>query len=106
IFLVNDEAKLVRLDAETGEVIWSVEMPYFTNDKIKRRKGIFAHYGPVIAGGRIMVVSSDGILRAFDATDGSLTHTAEIPGGASAQPAVAGGTLYVVSSNGQLHAFR
>ena len=106
LFLVNDEAKLVRLDAATGEMIWSVEMPYFTNDKIKRRKGIYAHYGPVMAGGRIMVVSSDGLLRAFDPTDGSLTYSAEIPGGAAAQPAVAGGTLYVVGGNGQLHAFR
>lgn len=106
IFLVNDEARLVRLDAATGEVIWSVEMPYFTKDKIKRRKGIFAHYGPVMAGGRIMVVSSDGLLRAFDPANGALTYTAEIPGGAAAQPAVAGGTLYVVGANGQLHAFR
>lgn len=106
LFLVNDEAKLVRLDASTGEVIWAVEMPYFTNDKPKRRKGIFAHYGPVLAGGRIMVVSSDGLLRAFDPADGTLAYTAEIPGGAAAQPAVAGGTMYVVGGNGQLHAFR
>jgi outer membrane protein assembly factor BamB len=106
LFLVNDEARLVRLDAATGEVIWSVEMPYFTKEKIKRRKGIYAHYGPVMAGGRIIVVSSDGVLRSFDPADGSLTYTAEIPGGASAQPAVAGGTLYVVSASGQLHAFR
>jgi outer membrane protein assembly factor BamB len=106
IFLVNDEAKLVRLDTETGAVIWSVEMPYFTNDKIKRRKGIFAHYGPVLAGGRIVVASSDGLLRAFNPDDGSLAYSTEIPGGAAAQPAVAGGTLYVVGGNGQLHAFR
>jgi outer membrane protein assembly factor BamB len=106
LFLVNDEARLVRLDAATGETIWSVEMPYFTKDNPKRRKGIFAHYGPVLAGGRVMVVSSDGLLRAFDPTDGTLTHTAEIHGGAAAQPAVAGGTLYVVGGNGQLHAFR
>lgn len=106
LFLVNDEARLVRLDAATGEVIWSVEMPYFTKDKVKKRKAIYAHYGPVLAGNRVMVVSSDGILRAFDPTDGTLTYTAEIPGGAAAQPAVAGGTLYVVGGNGQLHAFR
>ncbi len=106
LFMVNDEAKLVRLNADTGEVIWAVDMPYFTNDKVKRRKGIYAHYGPVMAGGRIMVVSSDGTLRAFDPTNGALVYTAEIPGGAAAQPAVAGGTLYVVGGNGQLHAFR
>ena len=106
LFLVNDEARLVRLDAATGEVIWAVDMPYFTQEKIKKRKGIYAHYGPVLAGGRVMVVSSDGLLRAFDPTDGSLAYTAEIPGGAAAQPAVAGGTLYVVSGKGQLLAFR
>ncbi len=106
LFLVNDQSELVRLDAATGEVIWAVAMPYYDTDKVKRRKGIYAHYGPVLAGGRVMVVSSDGLLRAFDPTDGSLTHTAEIPGGASTQPAVAGGVLYVVSGDGQLHAFR
>jgi outer membrane protein assembly factor BamB len=106
LFLVNDEARLVRLDAATGEVIWSVEMPYFTNDKPKRRKDIFAHYGPVLAGGRVITVSSDGLLRGFDPASGALVHTAEIPGGAASQPAVAGGTLFVVGGNGQLHAFR
>ena len=106
LFLVNDEAKLVRLDAETGETIWAVEMPYFTTEKVKKRKAIHAHFGPVIAGGRVMVVSSDGLLRAFDPTDGSLTYSTEIPGGAAAQPAVAGGVLYVVGAKGQLHAFR
>jgi outer membrane protein assembly factor BamB len=106
IFLVNDEAQLVRLDASTGEVIWAVQMPYFVDEKVKRRKGIYAHFGPVLAGGRVMVASSDGFLRAFDPTDGSLAHTAEIPGGAATQPAVAGGVLFVVGGNGQLHAFR
>jgi outer membrane protein assembly factor BamB len=106
LFLVNDQAKLVRLDASTGEVIWAVPMPYYDTDKVKRRKGIYAHYGPVLAGGRVMVVSSDGLLRAFDPASGTLTHTAEIPGGASTQPAVAGGVLYVVGGDGQLHAFR
>lgn len=106
VFVVNDQARLVRMDATTGEVIWQVEMPYFVNEKPKRRKGIYAHFGPVLAGGRIVVASSDGVLRVFNPTDGTLVATADIPGGAAAAPALAGSTLYVVSSNGQLHAFR
>jgi outer membrane protein assembly factor BamB len=106
VFLVNDQARLVRLDASTGKVIWSVDMPYFENDKPKRRKGIFAHYGPVLAGGRLVVASSDGLLRFFRPEDGSLISTLDIPGGAAGQPALAGGTIYVVGGNGQLHAFR
>lgn len=106
VFLVNDEARLVRLDAATGDVVFEVEMPYFEAEKVKKRKAITAHYGPVLAGGRVWVASGDGILRGFSPVDGSLVATAEIPGGAATQPAVAGGTLYVVSNNGQLLAFR
>ena len=106
VFLVNDQARLVRLDATNGSVIWSVEMPYFVKEKVKKRKAITAHYGPVLAGGRLVVASGDGILRFFNPADGALVATADLPGGAAAQPALAGGVLYVVSNNGQLHAFR
>jgi len=107
VFMVSDEARLVRLDATTGEPIWKVDMPYFENDgRTQRRKSIVAHYGPVLAGGRLVVAGGDGLVRFFSPIDGRLTGTADLPGGAAAQPALAGGVLYVVSANGQLHAFR
>ncbi len=106
IFIVNDEARLVRLDATDGSVVWSVEMPYFEAEKVKKRKAITAHYGPVLAGGRVWVASSDGKLSAFSPTDGSLVYQTAIPGGAAGQPAVAGGVIYVVTTKGQVVAFR
>lgn len=106
LFMVNDEARLVRLEADTGAVIWSVEMPYFEAEKIKKRKAIVAHYGPVLAGGRLWVASSDGLLSAYSPTDGSLTYQTALPGGAASQPAVAGGVMYVVTTKGQVVAFR
>jgi outer membrane protein assembly factor BamB len=106
IFLVNDEARLVRLNAETGEVIWQVELPFFVKDKPTKRKAIFAHYGPILAGGRVVIASSDGLMRFFNPTDGALVASAEIPGGAAAAPIAMGGTIYVVGAKGQLHAFR
>ncbi|MCJ8139655.1 PQQ-binding-like beta-propeller repeat protein [Falsirhodobacter halotolerans] len=106
VFLISDEAHLVRLDARTGETIWSQPMPYYTADRIKRRNAITPHYGPVIAGGRIVVASGDGQLRFFSPTDGALVGSLAIPDGAAAQPAVAGGVLYVVGADGQLNAFR
>ena len=106
LFIVNDEAMLVRLDAETGAVIWTVPMPYFDNDKPKRQKAITAHFGPVLAGGRIVVASGDGLLRLFDPASGAAVGTVEVPGGAAAQPALAGGMLFVVTGSGQLLAYR
>lgn len=106
VFLVSDEAKLVRLDASTGEAIWSVDMPYFVPVKERKRAEITAHYGPVLAGGRLVVASGDGVIRLFSPTDGSLLGSVDLPGGAASSPALAGGAMYVVSRNGQLHAFR
>ncbi len=106
VFIVNDENQLVRLDAATGAVVWRIDMPYFTKDRDKRRKAIFAHYGPVLAGGRLIVASTEGVLKSFDAASGAMTGTADLPGGAASAPVVAGGTLYVMSRSGQLHAFR
>ena len=107
LFLVNDEDQLLRLDAATGAVTWRIDLPYFQNDKKDvKRKSIFAHYGPVLAGGRLIVASSDGLVRAFDPASGRLTGSAAVRGGAAAAPVVAGGTLYIVTTSGQLAAFR
>ncbi|MDO5647180.1 PQQ-binding-like beta-propeller repeat protein [Paracoccus sp. (in: a-proteobacteria)] len=106
VFAINDQAELVRLDAATGGVIWRVAMPYYTTDRPRRQDRIHAHYGPVLAGGRLFVASSDGVLRVFDPRGGALVGQALIPGGAAASPAVAGQTLYIVGRNGQLHAYK
>lgn len=106
VFAVNDQAQLIRLDAATGGVIWRVDLPYYTDEKIKKQDRIYGHYGPVLASGRLFVASSDGVLRAFDPASGGLVGQAAIPGGAASAPVVAGQTLFVLSRDGQLHAFR
>ncbi|MDQ7070457.1 MAG: PQQ-binding-like beta-propeller repeat protein [Rhodobacterales bacterium] len=106
IFLVSDRNELLRLATRDGARIWGVKLPFFVKDRPKRQKEVFAHYGPVLAGGRLVVASNDGLIRSFDPTSGDLLSTVEIPGGATTNPVIAGGTLYVVSTKGQLHAFR
>jgi outer membrane protein assembly factor BamB len=106
VFLISDQNELVRLDGATGERIWGAELPLFVKERERRRKSIFAHYGPILAGGRLIVASDDGQLRSFNPTDGSALGSVDLPGGAASDAVVAGQTLYVVSGNGQLHAFR
>ncbi len=106
VFVVNDEGRLVRLSASDGATIWAVDLPYFTKTKPKKLSVISANFGPVLAGGHVVVVSSDGQLRAFNATDGSLAGQAAIPGGAATPAALAQGLLFVVNGKGQLLAFR
>jgi len=106
IFVVTDELKLARIDASNGDVIWAVDLPRYVKDKPRRRTSVYAHYGPVLAGGRVIVASNDGFLRSFSPEDGSLVHQVEVPGGATTAPVVAGNVLYVVGASGQLFAFR
>ncbi|MGV6803111.1 MAG: outer membrane protein assembly factor BamB family protein [Ruegeria sp.] len=106
VFVISDRSQLVRLDSTDGSLVWAVDLPGFVKDKPRKRGPIVAHYGPIMAGGRIVIASNDGYLRFFNPVDGTLVRQIEVPGGATTAPVVAGQTLYVVSTKGQLHAFR
>ena len=107
IFLINDIGELVRLDRQSGDPVWRVALPTFAADRnTRRQRNVVAHYGPVLAGGRLIVTSSDGLIRQFDPVSGASLANVALPGGAASGPVVAGGTLYVVSKDGRLHAFR
>ena len=114
----NKFAAMARFSPALPLIGWGVTrfQPVFVGDVAKavtavlgnesKRGKIYAHYGPVLAGGRIVTASSDGLLRFFSPQSGQLAGAVEIPDGAATAPVVAGQTLYVVSKKGELHAFR
>ncbi len=106
VFALTDQNELVRLNASDGSRIWGTKLPNFVKFQPRKAAEVYAHYGPVLAGGQLVVASNDGLLRFFDPVTGDLTRTVEVPGGATTAPVVAGGTLYVVGAKGQLFAFR
>ena len=106
IFFVSDRNELIRLDAETGARIWGTELPLYTRERERRRQAVFTHFGPILAGGHLVVASGDGNIRFFDPESGAETGSLPIRGGAASHPIVVNGTLYVVSGDGRLHAFR
>ena len=107
VFFVSDRNELLRLDAQTGAKIWGTRLPNFTTERLRRQVEVFAHFGPILAGGRLVLASSDGQLRSFDPESGAELGAVEIPGGGAATgPAIAGNTLYVVNARGALLAYR
>lgn len=106
VFMISDQGELLRLDRETGERIWGKRLPYFTARKIKRRDEIYANFGPILAGGRLIVASNDGLIRSYDPATGALIGSTPIRGGAGSNPVIVNGTLYIVTAKGQLTAFR
>ena len=94
-------ANISRAD---GTVLWRQPLPAYRNPN--RRRVAIPHYGPLLAGGRLIVASGDGVLRSFDPATGTPLGDLGLPGAVTAQPAIAGATLYVVTEDGSLHALR
>lgn len=104
IFLVTDTAELKRLSAQDGSTMWSVSLPEF--DDPEDRTGAIAYGGPVLAGGRLLLASSEGELLTFDPLTGAETGRIPVSGLAGLAPVVAGGVVYVLTEAGELAALR
>lgn len=105
VFFVNDINEFLRLDAASGQVIWRQPLADYVDSGSERNTRV-AHFGPVVAGGRLLLAGSDGLIRQFDPASGASLGDIALEGGAATNPAVAGQTLYVVTKDGALAAFR
>jgi outer membrane protein assembly factor BamB len=106
LFLASDRNQLVRLDAATGAPVWRRDLPFYLADRTERRDAVHALHGPVLAGGRLWVASSDGWLRGFSPASGALAAALPVPGGAASRPIVVDGAIYVMGADGSLNAYR
>jgi outer membrane protein assembly factor BamB len=104
IFVVTDDAKLLCLSRSNGHVRWINQLPQFL--KAKSKRGEIDYKGPILAGGRLIVVGSNGVLVNVDPATGSYQSQTNVGAGISQEPVVANSTLYIFDDRGQLHAFR
>jgi outer membrane protein assembly factor BamB len=63
------------------------------------------HAGPLLAGGRVLVVGSLGELWSLEPATGELLGATEIPDGVTLAPVVADGRLILVDDGGTLHVY-
>ncbi|MGC6399147.1 PQQ-binding-like beta-propeller repeat protein [Sphingomonas sp. FW199] len=105
IFVVTSEARLAAVARANGKVRWITQLQRYRNEK--SRKGPVNWVGPVLAGGRLILLNSRGEMAQVSPTDGSVISTTEADkGGFTLQPVVAGDTLYTLSDDGRLTAWR
>ena len=104
VFLATTQPRLDRIDAINGTVLWSVELERYEDpDDLEDP---ISYSGPVLAGGRLLLTSTDGRLMSFDPLTGDRLSTVEMPDGSATGVAVAGGTVYVLTDGGDLLAYR
>ncbi|HEY1144349.1 MAG TPA: PQQ-binding-like beta-propeller repeat protein [Sphingomicrobium sp.] len=104
VFVVTDDARLIAVARAGGKIRWITQLPAFEN--VKKKHGPIFYRGPVLAGGRLVVISSQGALINVDPATGAIQSQTTIKAPVSLSPVVANQTLYVLDSNGRLHAFR
>jgi outer membrane protein assembly factor BamB len=104
IFVVTDDAKLICVYRQNGHIRWINQLPRFA--KAKAKKGEIDYSGPVLAGGRLIVTGSNGVLVNVDPTTGSFQSQTNVGAPVSLSPIVANNTLYIFDDRGRLTAFR
>ena len=104
VFVVTSDAKLICVYRQNGHIRWINQLPEFGHPGSKR--GEIDYSGPILAGGRLIVVGSNGVLVNVDPATGSFQSQTRLNSGISLPPVVANSTLYVFDDSGRLTAYR
>jgi outer membrane protein assembly factor BamB len=104
LYVATSEPSVQRLALVDGRTLWRTELAAWEDPD--DREDAIAYGAPVLAGGRVLVTSSDGRLLAFDPETGERLSEIEVPDGSSTGVAVAGGTVYMLTDAGDLLAYR
>jgi outer membrane protein assembly factor BamB len=91
VFVVDINGKLMALARADGKVRWLTQLP-----------GKARWNGPVLAGGKLWVVSTEGSLVAVDARSGQVVSTTPLGTKVFVSPVVAGGRMYILADNAVL----
>jgi len=94
VYVVDVNGVLLSLNRQDGKVRWLTELPQ------SRRWN-----GPILAGGKLWLVSSEGNMVSVDVQSGSIISQRNLDSSISIAPIVASGRMYVLTDNARLFAF-
>jgi len=104
IFLVSSDSAVQSLDLGNGKINWTTQLSQYADPE--DLEGALVWYGPILAGGRLITVSSGGNAVDIDPASGSIIREWSTGQNVIAPPIVAGETLFLLSSNGTLTAWK
>lgn len=104
IYVVTPQNELVGLFKDTGAVRWVRQLARFEDPDDKEDPVFWS--GPVLAGDRLWVASSDKTLLAIDPATGKDVSKTSVPHGIMLPPVVVDNTLLLLTDTGELQAYR
>ena len=101
VFMVSQAGEVICAARETGQVYWITDL----NKGLKKgRRALW--FGPILASGRLIVVSDHGKALALDPKKGTQTASLNLGADALIPPIALNGTLFVVTDKAELVAIR
>lgn len=91
VYVVDINGKLFALSRSDGTVKWASDLP-----------GSSRWSGPVLAGGKLWLVSGDGLLVAADPHSGQVVSNLDLDTKVFVSPIVAGGRMYILADDATL----
>ncbi len=104
VYQISNSSEIVCVSTDSGRIHWVTRLPSFKDEK--ERTGPILWAGPVLAGDRLLLVSTDGRLMTLSARDGSVIDRRTAGSGFSTGPVIADGTIYLLDDDGELSAYR
>ncbi len=104
LWAVTDGGVLFAVARSNGKIRWKTQLPRYR--KPKSQSGPISWQGPVLAGGRLILVSSEGQMAEVDPATGAVTRSIEVGSSFHLPPVVANGTLYLLDDDGTISARR
>jgi outer membrane protein assembly factor BamB len=104
VFVATDKGFVYCIARTAGKVRWISELGGFKDPKGK--KNPVRWYGPIYAGGKLILVSTAGVMAFVNPADGKIISRHTVSDGMALPPVVADKMLYVLTQNGLLIAYR
>ncbi|WP_241241783.1 PQQ-binding-like beta-propeller repeat protein [Sphingobium algorifonticola] len=104
LFVVTSDAKLLCVARATGKIRWISQLGRWRKEK--KKTGAIRWTGPVLAGGRLILVSTQGDMAYVDPATGTVQATQDMDRSMSLSPVVANNMLYLLADDGRLTALR
>lgn len=104
VYTVTTEGEVVCMSKTDGTVIWITQLRAFK--KQKKRKKRISWVGPVMAGERLLMMSSRGEAVEMSPYTGEIIRTFKVAGDVYVAPIVANNTVYYITDSAKLVALK